>query len=1061
MASELDMSFELGGRRDRARRSLLRASTAVAFALFSVLALALGEVWLGWRATRLREQAVSQQQRAEQAEAKARADLWRSYVAEARAIRLGTTLERRDAALESIRRAAAIAAAPELRNEAVAALALTGWRLESSLPQDSSALKNAFDPALRRCALALPDGDIAIRDLASGRELQRLRRREGGVPEEQSHCGALEFSADGRLLSARYLGGGIAIWNLDSGRTIFRHDLGQIRGLSSPARFSRDHRFLVAPVYSPRDGMAVFETQSGRMAGFFPEFSSYRHAAVHPAAPLFAANTESNVVVVNWESRERTEFPFVSGSRKLEWTPDGRHLIIGGNSLEVEVWDFANRQRRTLGAHKGDVWFLAVAPDGLRLATCAEDGLSRIWDLRSGRLLGATAQGAIMQWGDDNRIGVELANVSLDVYQFVPSPVHQVLPGTTEAFDARTLDISPDGRWAISVVEDRGLAIWNLQNPGAPDWLPAPGVISLCFHPAEPRILLTRRGGPESCPFSVPANGGRMRLNFGPPEKLACASNSQPDLVCMSANGQATVWVQLAAGKIWVRHAGETGEPVLMRGNGHSSVVRQSGSPQGAGSTSISPDGRWLACGYSGQGAEVCDARTGRLVASLSSRHGNVQFSADGRMLLVAEKQRCLIFHTKDWSLAREIPIASYITFPPTAAFSPDGSMLVAAKTPRSAALYDTATGREVAELESPGASPIISTRWSVDGRQILFANRENELDLWRPTALRQELGALGLDWGAGPSGPKGDAAQAAAAGAVPATWIAAATFATVVLIAVIALLALRRHRSLVEDFTRTEALAAQREHELQGEREISQLKSSFVSLVSHEFRTPLGIIQSSAQILERYLEKLSPGQRREQLESINRNVLRMACMIDDILLLGRVEAGQLLFTPAPLDLPGFCRRFTDEMLSATRQRCRIRLEFRAADFPPAQADESLLRHILGNLLSNAVKYSPPGSTVEFTLARRAGDALFNIRDQGIGIPEADRANLFKAFHRGLNVSEFPGTGLGLTIVKRCLDLHGGKLSLDSKEGIGTAFLVEIPAFPAAENPAPLPLNPF
>jgi signal transduction histidine kinase len=105
------------------------------------------------------------------------------------------------------------------------------------------------------------------------------------------------------------------------------------------------------------------------------------------------------------------------------------------------------------------------------------------------------------------------------------------------------------------------------------------------------------------------------------------------------------------------------------------------------------------------------------------------------------------------------------------------------------------------------------------------------------------------------------------------------------------------------------------------------------------------------------------------------------------------------------------------------------------------------LRHIFINLLDNAAKYSPPGSTVEFNLEVRDHLALFTVRDRGIGIADADVRLLFQAFHRGRNVGEIPGTGLGMTIVKRCVELHGGRIAFESREGQGTTFLVALPLF--------------
>lgn len=229
-------------------------------------------------------------------------------------------------------------------------------------------------------------------------------------------------------------------------------------------------------------------------------------------------------------------------------------------------------------------------------------------------------------------------------------------------------------------------------------------------------------------------------------------------------------------------------------------------------------------------------------------------------------------------------------------------------------------------------------------------------------------------------------------------------------------------------------------------EKELSQLKSDFVSTVSHEFRTPLGIIMSSAEILEDYLEELDRDERQHHLRSIARNTKRMSELMEEVLVLGRLDAGRMDFKPASLDLRGFCGRLVEEVQSATNRVCQIDLTFQDAA-SAAHCDERLLRHILLNLLTNAVKYSETGRAVEFAVQKEERDAVCEIRDHGIGIPEGDLPWLFNAFHRGRNVGQRPGTGLGLVIVKRCVELHGGTIKVESKAGEGTLMTVRLPVF--------------
>jgi PAS domain S-box-containing protein len=229
-------------------------------------------------------------------------------------------------------------------------------------------------------------------------------------------------------------------------------------------------------------------------------------------------------------------------------------------------------------------------------------------------------------------------------------------------------------------------------------------------------------------------------------------------------------------------------------------------------------------------------------------------------------------------------------------------------------------------------------------------------------------------------------------------------------------------------------------------ERELSRLKSEFVSLVSHEFRTPIGIIHSSAEILERYLDRLPESERMEHLRAIQTHAWRMASLMEEVLVFGRVEAGKLDFEAGDFDLAEVCGRWIDEISQASHSRCPI--AYSAEGIPrKAYGDPDLLRHILSNLLSNAVKYSPLGAEVSVAVMRDGRDAVFRVADRGAGIPKADLDQLFTAFHRGGNVRHLPGTGLGLAIIRRCLDLHRGTIHIESVEGRGTVVTVRVPLF--------------
>jgi len=230
----------------------------------------------------------------------------------------------------------------------------------------------------------------------------------------------------------------------------------------------------------------------------------------------------------------------------------------------------------------------------------------------------------------------------------------------------------------------------------------------------------------------------------------------------------------------------------------------------------------------------------------------------------------------------------------------------------------------------------------------------------------------------------------------------------------------------------------------LEKEKELGELKSRFISMTSHEFRTPLTGILSSAEMLEEYGDQWGQERKLVYLRRIQTSVQHLTDLLNDVLVIGRAEAGKLAFHPAPLDLLKFCRELVEELQLTTGNQHTLTFAS-VGECVQAHMDENLLRHILTNLLSNAIKYSPQGGEVLFTVICLADQAIFRVQDQGIGIPPEDQPRLFDTFHRAGNVRNIPGTGLGLAIVKRSVDAQGGTIRVESQVGVGTTVTVTLP----------------
>lgn len=220
--------------------------------------------------------------------------------------------------------------------------------------------------------------------------------------------------------------------------------------------------------------------------------------------------------------------------------------------------------------------------------------------------------------------------------------------------------------------------------------------------------------------------------------------------------------------------------------------------------------------------------------------------------------------------------------------------------------------------------------------------------------------------------------------------------------------------------------------------------QNRFVSMTSHEFRTPLSVIVSSADLLRAYGERWTPEQHQKHLAKIERAGRAMTDLLDGMLLIGRTDAGHRDFRPQRVELSALVGELVENHRARAKNGVTIAVETRGLE-ASVVADPRLLKHVFDNLLGNAVKYSAVEGVVSLSVSAAEGAIEAVVEDHGIGIPLADQERLFDTFHRASNVGGVPGTGLGLAIVKRAVDLHGGRIEVVSREGEGTRFALRIP----------------
>jgi PAS domain S-box-containing protein len=230
----------------------------------------------------------------------------------------------------------------------------------------------------------------------------------------------------------------------------------------------------------------------------------------------------------------------------------------------------------------------------------------------------------------------------------------------------------------------------------------------------------------------------------------------------------------------------------------------------------------------------------------------------------------------------------------------------------------------------------------------------------------------------------------------------------------------------------------------LEKEKELSQLKSRFVSMASHEFRTPLSSVQLSASLIERYAEPFSNANITKHVAKIKDAVNNLITILNDFLLHERLEAGKVEPSFKEFDVVKLGEEITEEMQLVSKQDQNIIYQHTGVS-SVFKLDQYLLKNCIINLISNAIKYSGENTFIEFNTEINEQTLKVMIKDYGIGIPEADHAHLFEPFFRANNTGNIPGTGLGLNIVRRYSALMNGTIAFESKINHGTSFTFTFP----------------
>ena len=232
----------------------------------------------------------------------------------------------------------------------------------------------------------------------------------------------------------------------------------------------------------------------------------------------------------------------------------------------------------------------------------------------------------------------------------------------------------------------------------------------------------------------------------------------------------------------------------------------------------------------------------------------------------------------------------------------------------------------------------------------------------------------------------------------------------------------------------------------LDKEKELNEIKSRFVSMASHEFRTPLSTVLSSASLISRYTSGEEQDKRDRHIKKIKDAVKHLNDLLEDFLSLGKLEEGKVQAKPESFDVKEFLEETAEEVKAIVKDGQQVCIAFEGDG--SFVTDRRLLKNILINLLSNAVKFSPENASIWLKGAHTGQQLVLSVKDEGIGISEEDQEHMFTSFYRGKNAINIQGTGLGLHIVKRYADLIQGRMGLESKLGAGTTITIGLPELP-------------
>ncbi len=1015
---------DLARRREQIRRGLTQSNLATAVVLLVSVGLALAAAFYGFQASRASD--------------RTRVELWNSQLARAMALRLSGKVGRRRESLEAIAQAVRLRPSAELRDEAIATLALIDlepgslWR-----PMPAGVTTVGCSRDLKRYALGDGTGAVEVYEVA---EPERLAAFNVGNRPVVS----LDFSPDARHLAVRCQDGALRVWGVEEGREVFagQYPMGGFNEHS--VTFDPRGGWLVAA--SAEGRVEVIEVGTWRVGEPIETGGRLSSQCFDAEGTRLAVAVDQRIQIWDFARRRSLEVIEVGGAMTdLAWHCGGQILAAAHSDGNVTLLDRRFGRRMTLRAHTMPVTHVMFDPGGEVLVSTSWDGTSRFWDARSGRPLLTTQAGyaaAFEQTGE--RIFYYKERLGVGDWKFSRACGYASLAVPVGVSDrVLGVDFSPDGEWLCGTTGE-GVHWWDLRSGEHAGFVALPDAQRAAFCSDGSALVVSSGAGLHILRFRVDAEtrvvvpGAMTRLTEGAGRAfwLGFPTRGAGDWFATAAPSEVAV--------ISLR------DPSSVRSIPWAGPRR---------SAAVSPDGRLVAASaWKGGGTRVWDVREGREVMELKDEGGLVEFSTDGKRLVVGASTEFLVYRVATWERERVVEREVASALSGIAAFSPEGSLLAVTHTVRQARLLSADGTAVLATLDAPLAERITDLCFSWDGSRLAAATDNRVIQIWDLRRLRSELAVLGLDWEAGPGTISSVGTAAGAAGSLvgrSGPWWIAGVGTTLALL--FAFYSVAHHRRLVCSYEEVEGLAEKRRSELEAARAQlihSQKMKALGTLaagIAHDFNNLLSIIRMASQLVARQVKP--DGATKENLEAIEHAVAQGKEIVRSVLGFSR--------HPAQPGTVYSVNQAVSETLAMLNKQflggITLTLEL-DPNTPRICGDRTRLEQALLNLIVNAaeamqgrgrlrIQARPAGEpgTGPLVARRAAVYAEVAVEDSGPGIPSEVLPRVFEPFFTTKHTGAERGTGLGLTTVYNIAQQEGWGLRVDTRLGSGTEFRLWLP----------------